>query len=265
MTRSTLLRFIGMLALVYTWATVVCASDSPKLQTASTHPIQYYLSLPEGWTPDKKWPVVVVIDSAERDFLKAANDFAQARQHRPFILVTPLVVTNGGAGYRSVPTYHYSDAVWDRIQDGGPFKFDLDGITAIMQDVVKQYHGEEKYFITGLEAAGHTIWGIIFNRPEVLRGAAIVCPNYAGRWVDEAHISSAAERGRLPVRNFIGTKDELCSAGQPIYTQMQRAIGLAKAQGYGNVSIITVEGKGHERLAEEILTYFSSLVAESSP
>jgi hypothetical protein len=46
---------------------------------------------------------------------------------------------------------------------------------------------------------------------------------------------------------------------------MQRAIGLAKAQGYGNVSIITVEGKGHERLAEEILTYFSSLVAESSP
>ena len=265
MTRLALLKYIGVLALVYTWATLVHASDSPRLQTATTHPIQYYLSLPEGWTAAKKWPVVVIIDSAERDFLQAANNFAQARQHRSFILITPLVVTNGGAGYRSVPTYHYSDAVWDRIQDAGPFKFDLDGITAIMQDVVKQYRGEEKYFITGLEAAGHTIWGVVFNRPEGLRGAAIVCPNYLGRWVDEAHISSAAERGRLPVRNFIGSKDEFCSPGSPIFAQMQRAISIAKAHGYENVSTIIVEGKGHERLAEEIMTYFSSLTAESGP
>lgn len=265
MTRSVLLKYIGMLALIYTWATGIHASDSPKLLTASTHPIQYYLSLPEGWTAGKKWPVVVVIDSANRDFLQAANDFAQARQHRPFILITPLVVTNGGAGYRSVAIYHYSDAVFARIQDAGPFKFDLDGITAIMHDVVREYGGEEKYFITGLEAAGHTIWGIVFNRPEVLRGAAIVCSNYLGRWVDEAHISTAAERGRLPVRNFMGSKDELCSPGHPIFTQMQKAVSIALAHGYGNVSTITVEGKGHERLAEEILTYFSSLLAESSP
>lgn len=262
-----LTRFLKIfsLALVYTWAICVHASDSPELKTASTHPIQYYLSLPEGWTAGKKWPVVVVIDSADRDFLQAAKDFTQARQHRPFILITPLVVTNGGAGYRSVPTYHYSDAVWNRIQSDGPFKFDMDGITAIMQDVVKQYGGEDKYFITGLEAAGHTVWGVVFNRPEVLRGAAIVCPNYLGRWVDETRISSAAERGRLPVRNVIGTKDQLCSPGQPIYTQMQRAIDVAKAHGYGNGSITTVEGKGHERLAEEVLAYFSSLIAEPSP
>jgi hypothetical protein len=243
---------------------VAQASESPKLQTASTHPIQYYLSLPEGWTAGKKWPVVVIIDSADREFLQTATTFAQARQHRPFILITPLVVTNGGAGYRSVPTYHYSDAVWERIQDAGAFRFDMDGIAAIMQDVVKQYSGEDKYFITGLEAAGHTIWGIVFNHPEVLRGAAIVCSNYLGRWVDEAHISSAAERTRLPVRNFIGSKDELCSPGHPIYTQMQKAISIAEAHGYGNVSITTVEGKGHERFAEEVLAYFSSLIAPAN-
>ena len=27
------------------------------LKTALHHPIQYYLSLPEGWTPAKKWPL----------------------------------------------------------------------------------------------------------------------------------------------------------------------------------------------------------------
>ena len=236
------------------------ASEPPQLKTASTHPIQYYLSLPEHWTAGKKWPVVVVIDSAEREFLQAATAFAKAREQRPFILVTPLVVTNGGANVRSVPTYHYSDQVWERIQGSGPFVFDMDGITAIMQDIVKQYGGDDKYFLTGLEAAGHTVWGILFNHPEAVRGAALVCPNYAGRWIDEAHISSAAERSALPIRNLIGTNDALCAPGNPIYTQMQKAMSVAEAHGYKNVSLIRVEGRGHERLADEVLTYFASLI-----
>ncbi len=236
------------------------AADAPQLKTASTHSVQYYLSLPDGWTAAKKWPVVVVIDSAERDFLAAANAFAEARKSQPFILVTPLVVTNGGAGYRSVPAYHYSDEVWDRIQSTGQFKFDLDGIAAIMQDVVKQYGGEDRYFITGLEAAGHTVWGILLNHPESTRGAVLVCPNYLGRWIDEEHISTAAVRASLPIRNFVGTKDELCTPDRPIYTQMQKAITVAEAHGYRNVSLTRVEGKGHERLADEVLAYFSSLL-----
>lgn len=231
-----------------------------QLKTASSHPLQYYLSLPEGWTAGKRWPVVVIVESADREFLQAATAFAQARASRPFILVTPLVVTNGGAGYRSVPTYHYSDPVWDRIQNTGQFNFDMDGITAMMQDVVKQYRGEDKYFVTGFEAGGHTVWGILFNHPEVVRGAALVCPNYLGRWVDEAHISFAPERTLLPIRNFVGTKDTLCSPGNPIYTQMQKAISVADAHGYKNVSLTHVEGKGHERLADEVLVYFSSLI-----
>jgi pimeloyl-ACP methyl ester carboxylesterase len=233
--------------------------EAPQLKTASSHPIQYYLSLPQGWTAEKKWPIVVVIESADREFLNAATAFAQARKDRAFIIVTPLVVTNGGSGYRNVPTYHYSDAVWERIQNSGQFNFDMEGITAIMQDVVKQYGGEDKYFVAGFEAGGHTIWGILFNHPEVVRSAALVCPNYLGRWVNENQISSAPERDRLPIRNFVGTKDDGCSAGTPIYTQMQRAINLAEAHGYKNVSLTRVEGKGHERLADEVLAYFSSL------
>lgn len=235
-------------------------SELPQLKTASTHPIQYYLSLPEGWTAGKKWPVVIVIESADREFLEAAKAFAQARRHRPFILVTPLVVTNGGAGYRDVPTYHYSDSVWNQIQNSGQFNFDMDGITAIMQDVVKQYGAEDKYFVTGFEAGGHTVWGIIFNHPEAARGAALVCPNYLGRWVDTQKISNAPERTNLPVRNFVGTKDDMCMVGNPIYTQMQRATSLADEHGYKKVSLTQVDGKGHERLADEVLDYFSSLI-----
>lgn len=257
--QSTFLKCVCCCLLALGWTSLVHAAEPPQLKTASNHPIQYYLSLPEGWVAGRKWPVVVVIDSAEREFLQAATAFAQARGSRPFILVTPLVVTNGGTRYRSVPTYHYSDPVWERI-DSGPFQFDSDGITAIMQDVVKQYGGDDKYFITGLEAAGHTIWGMLLNHPEAVRGAALVCPNYLGRWVDEKHISSAAGRSNLPIRNFVGTKDDLCSAGHPIYMQMQTAMSTAESHGYKNVSLTRVEGKGHERLADEVLAYFSSLM-----
>ena len=86
-----------------------------------------------------------------------------------------------------------------------------------------------------------------------------MCPNYLGRWVDEAHISTAPERSALPIRNFVGAKDSLCAPGTPIYTQMQKAISVAEAHGYKNVSLTQIEGKGHERLADEVLAYFSSL------
>src|SRR5215217_4079847 len=261
--RSAFLKcFCCVLVLSCAPAAFARASESPHLKTASTHPIQYYLSLPEGWTAGKRWPVVVVIESADREFLAAATAFAEARQHRPFILVTPLVVTNGGSGYRNVPTYHYADSVWDRIQSSGPFTFDMDGITAMMQDVVKEYGGEDKYFVTGFEAGGHTVWAILFKHPELLRGAALVCPNYLGRWVDEGHITSLAEHAALPIRNFVGSKDSLCSLGNPIYTQMQKAMILADAHGYKNVSLTRMEGKGHERLADEVLAYFSSLMRQ---
>ena len=245
--------------------TLLCAgaaysSEPPQLKTASTHPIQYYLSLPDGWNASQKWPVVIVIESADRLFEQANNAFVQARGTKPFILVTPLVVTNGGAGYRSVPTYHYSDPVWDRIQNLGAFKFDWEGMAAIMQDLVKEYGAEDKFFITGLEAGGHTVWATLFNHPDAVQGAALVCPNYAGRWIDENRISQTLWRKDLPIRNLVGTKDALCVAGHPIYLQMEKAMSVAVAHGYENVRILRIEGKGHDRMAGEVLDYFSSLL-----
>jgi surfactin synthase thioesterase subunit len=88
----------------------------------------------------------------------------------------------------------------------------------------------------------------------------LVCPNYAGRWIDEAHISNAPERVNLPIRNFVGANDTLCSQGSPIHTQMMRAVTMAGEHGYKNVALVQINGKGHERLAAEALDYFSSLL-----
>src|SRR5947208_12913081 len=87
---AALLKFLywSFLALSCTSVNSVQASEPAQLKSASSHPIQYYLSLPEGWvagpperSPRKKWPVVVVIESADRR-VSAGCHSLRARDHR---------------------------------------------------------------------------------------------------------------------------------------------------------------------------------------
>jgi dienelactone hydrolase len=231
-----------------------------ELKTASDHPMQYYLSLPQNWTASKKWPVVVIIESANRQFQSNTETFVRARQSLPFILVAPLVVTNGGSSYRGMPTYHYSDAVWNEIERIGGCQFDMAGIAAIVRDVKRFYAGEDRYFVTGWEAGGHTLWAMLFQHPEAIRAAAPVCTNYRGRCMEDVQFSSSPQRIKLPVTVLGGESDAGWKPNQPLYTQSQEAIRLAREHGYENVSESVAQGKGHGPLAEEVLAYFYSLL-----
>ena len=225
-----------------------------RLMTATGHPMEYYLSLPEGWSAGKTWPVVVVIESANREFRDTAEVFRRARKNLPFILLSPLVVTNGGPGVRSVPSYHYADAVWNEIERAGAFRFDSEGMQAMIAGVHNLFGGEQKYFLTGWEAGGHTVWATVFQHPEDLRAAAPVSPNYAGRWMSPAAFSSAPARVNLPVKIFLA--DGLPG---PLLSQIAEARKTAEAQGYRNVSVSSA-GKPHGPLAEEALEYFASFL-----
>ncbi len=227
-----------------------------ELKTAGGHSIQYYVSLPQGWTAAKKWPVVVIIESANRQFQETAEIYARARQNRPFILVTPLVVTNGGPRYREAPGYRYSEAVWAEIEQTGPCEFDVAGIAAVVKETREKYSAEERFYLAGWEAAGHTIWAVIFRHPEWLRAAALSGPNYAGRCLDERQFSMSPARAGLPVKVFSG--EGAAGPGSPIFTQFDLAARVAREHGYPNVSREIVK-KPHGPMADEILAYFASL------
>jgi hypothetical protein len=92
------------------------ASDPHELKTAAAHPIQYYVSLPKAWSAARTWPVVIIVEAAGREFLRRLHEFEKARGNRPFILVAPLVTTNGGANYRQADTYHYSEETWAKVE-----------------------------------------------------------------------------------------------------------------------------------------------------
>ncbi len=252
MTRR-LMRGLGLLAgLSAAWAQ---DATNPVLKTATNHPMEYFLSLPRNGSLQKKWPMVVVIESANRRFSDTAKLFAEARKDLPFLILVPLVVTNGGAGFRDVPSYHYTDAVWSEIDRNGPFRFDSAGIAAMVTDARRLYGGEGAYFLTGWEAGGHTVWAMIFQHPEDLRAAAPVSTNYAGRWMSAGNFSSAPERTKLPVKVF-----QIEGSPNPLAAQVAEAKATAAAHGYRNVSVSSVAGKPHGPLADEVLGYFASLL-----
>jgi dienelactone hydrolase len=231
-----------------------------QLKTVSGQTMKYYLSLPQGWAAGKEWSTVVVIDSANRRFRPNAELFVRARRDRPFILVAPLVVSNGGVNYRRAPGYRYSAADWAEIERLGPHRFDRDGIRAVIQEVRKNYGGSEKAFLTGWEAGGHTAWAQVFRHPETLQGAALSGPNFAARGLEDGGFSESPARADLPVRVFIGALGTPWGEGQPLFAQWQTAKRLAADHGFRNVSLGLVQGKRHGPLPDEVLEFFSSLM-----
>ncbi|HEV7620855.1 MAG TPA: hypothetical protein VGO09_03930 [Flavisolibacter sp.] len=68
----------GILALVLFPASAKQTIDTVMLKKAVSHPMQYYISLPAGWSAAKKWPVLVSVSDAGKEFRKNAILFRKA-------------------------------------------------------------------------------------------------------------------------------------------------------------------------------------------
>ena len=242
---------------VFLPAHAVDSTATVCLQTAKEHPMQYYLSLPEGWSPTLLWPVLIVIADASKQYKTNAELFAARRKHLPFIIVAPIIVSNGSYGYRSPSLYPYTAETWDRIDKEGVCHFDLEGLLQVVKEVIQKYKGEEKAFLTGFEAGAHLVWAMTFLHPEKLRAVASVAGNYNGRCLDENEFSHDQAAKSLPVRSFYGEKDERWYSF--LKQQNEDARNLALKYGYLNVSIVSIPNRGHTPMADEVINYFYSL------
>jgi poly(3-hydroxybutyrate) depolymerase len=231
--------------------------DSLKLQTANHHPMQYFLSLPDTWTMDKKWPVMVIIESADKEYKENALRFVRARKGMPFILVAPFNVNNSRSGRRDPKVFPYSKETWDLIEQTGDCVFNMEGIYQIINDVRKQYNGEEKFFITGFEAGAHTVWQFVFQHPESLQAAAPVAGNYnQNSCMTDQLFSKNSALVTLPVRGFSGSTDTIFGVKGAIYGQWKNAVKAAADHGYKNISETIIPGKGHVPFPAEVLNWF---------
>jgi poly(3-hydroxybutyrate) depolymerase len=234
-------------------------SSSLQLKKANGHPIQYLISLPDNWSAKTKWPVVIVVSDAEKQFKKDAEQFISNRKGLPFIIVSPFITTNGNQGHRDSSIYPYSKSTWDTIDKQTICMFDIEGLQSIIKDVQETYSGSDKVFITGFEAGAHLVWAMIFQHPELLYAAAPVAGNFRNRCVETNTFSNDHSRTLLPIRNFTASGDKDFGVKGRIYSQYLEAKALATAHGYQNISETEVQGKGHVLLPDEVLNYFSTV------
>jgi dienelactone hydrolase len=232
-------------------------------RTASGHPMHYRVSLPANWTPERQWPVVIVIPDAERRFDEATREFSAARGERPFVLVTPLVLSGGGAAQQHMSDFDYSPDVWARIATDGNCKFDDDGLTAVIADVRQRFHTEDKVFMTGWEAGGHVVLAQVLNHPERFRAAAVATPNFISRCVNESRPARAKSSLGFPVRMFHGSLDTLFAArSTPLNSQWERFDALARSLGYADLAPVEAPNRGHGNVSAEVMAWFATLVVK---
>lgn len=212
----------------------------PKPRIARSHPLRYYLALPARWSPERTWPILVAVDGVNHghfrwNFLR----FQHARHSLPFILISPLVVSNSGR-----PNFHdypYRPEVWAQMQSQSAVRFDAAGVLAIVDEIQQTYRGEPTFYLTGWSAGGHLAWHVIFTHPECLAGAVLVGANYAGRGVTT--ISTAPERAQLPIYGLQGDRDARLMA---LNEQWQQATALAAQHGYRNITRALIPHAPHD-------------------
>ncbi len=232
-----------------------------EARTASGHPMHYLVALPAGWDAAREWPAVIVIPDAYRHFEEATREFAAARGALPFVIVTPLVLGGGGSAQQHLGDFDYAPEVWARIAADGNCKFDEDGMTAVLADVRRRYHTEDRVFLTGWEAGGHVVLAQLLNHPERLRAVAVATPNFAGRCVGDSAPPSAARTLSLPVRMFHGSLDALgAGPGTPLGSQWDRFSAVARSRGFTDLADSVAPNRPHGSLSAEVMAWFGTLL-----
>jgi len=234
-------------------------SAGPELRTVRGQFMQYYISLPSGWTAGTRWPVVIALEDADKQFKKNTERFSTARGNKPFIIVVPFITTNGRQGQRDPAVYPYSPAAWDSIEKMTNCLFDMNGMKGIIRDVNENFGGTDKVFLTGFEAGTHLLWALVFQHPEWLYAAAPVAGNFINRCMDSSAFSTNSSREQLPVNNFTGSADKFFGVNGSNYYQYLEAKKIAEAHGFKNFTGTEVAGKDHVPLPDQVLDYFYSL------
>jgi poly(3-hydroxybutyrate) depolymerase len=236
------------------------APDETKLLSATGHPMQYYVSLPKGWSASKKWPALVIFEAAEKEYKTNLERFVAARGDLPFILIAPIHTNNGNQGRRDPKLFPYSTETWDYIDKVGDCKFNEDGLKQVFTDCKKLFSTEDKFYLTGFEAGTHVLWSLVFHHPEYIKAAIPVAGNYRGRCVDVNAISSDSMKSIIPINALFGEQDGVFGPSSTLYGQWVEAKDLAIKNGYKEVTETIIKGKGHVPMPGEVLTQFSKLL-----
>lgn len=238
------------------------AVDSPLLRKARNHTMQYYLSLPNGWSADKKWPVLVAVEGAGCNF-RGMNGGYGGKGNTSYIVVTPCSFSNTNSLEGQEGKYPYAREVLEEW-NGKRMDFDEPGLLAALDDVRADFNGEEKFYITGFSGGGNITWHFIFTHPEKLAAAAPASANFSGL---RAEASQSQAKETLPIKVLQGEDDEYRKPDSisPLDRQWEFAKSMLEQHGYKNWTYELVPKTGHSPCNKQVLEFFNGLREKNAP
>lgn len=230
---------------------ILDAKKKPIWQSVNGHSIRYLLSLPKDWSPDRKWPVIVVITGSSSNFSVIAQGYHDLRGGRPFILVTPATVSSGSKIDAELYPHLSADEL-ARLASASvreKLEYDMAGLELILAEVGEKFAGDSKVYLSGFSMGGTLAWQMALLRSDRLHMAFPVCAMFKEEAAGMMPEGYRPANPALPIRAFQGEKDPWVEG---FAKHWERASGLAKQVGFKDVTR-TVSGRGHSWYYGEIL------------
>ena len=157
--------------------------------------------------------MIVAIDGCGSDFKGFAEIYGKTRGSESFFIVCPCTFSNTNqleGTLRNVYRGFYTDeeiltAENDRLA------WDEAGLLAVLDDLAREFHAEERVFLTGFSGGGLLAYRMLFKHAGRVEAAAPVCANF---FDDTSGLGEPRWTGReaaLPIRLILNrdSNDEL--------------------------------------------------------
>lgn len=195
-------------------------------------PHRYVVYLPENWSKDEKWPVILFLHGSGERGSEGLDETqiglpAAIRLHPerwPFVVVMPQVPFSH---------HHWTDP--DMMAQA----------MAALHAEIKEFHGDtNRVYLTGLSLGGYGTWEIARDNPHVFAAIAPVCGGIfwsyrPSRWSEKETLPAEYARAlrREPAWIFHGADDPVVSPEQSelMYEALKAAGGDVRYWEYARV------------------------------
>lgn len=187
-----------------------------------TDPSEYYLYVPEAYSPDVNWPLFIGIHGAGGSGRDCWNTWQKYADSHGFILLCPSLAEERAAWSMSV----------------GEAK-----VNKILNIIWPQYSIQRKYYMAGISAGAFFIQGYANDYPGVVSGLSIIS---SGNYFSVGSYPQLNESLRsIPILITIGSND---TTRLPLAQQF--AAAMSKERFWYSYHVI--EGVGHSMSQEAI-------------
>ena len=254
----------GMDSGAYDAATALMDGNLYLIGTAD-NPAVGYVSLPSGWKPGKKWPILLCFPGDGTGYQGMGDAYRSARAEKPYIVLAPVVFCNCNITSAETHGKWYGPEITSKetfnsdtgISMPRRLQFDEPGIFALLK-AVHQDFGGDKIYVTGFSGGGIAAYLTMLEDPSDIAAAAPACANF--------FFEPPPQHGNGgPVLQLFGQNDPFMDHignGPGLREEGEDAAKSLRAAGYRDIDQKIVAGKSHDPMVAEVLTFFETIRAE---